>query len=324
MPSEAIAITGASGFIGGAILARLRELGVPVVGLFRPGRGGALPPTMRREVRGWNEVALRSALDGVGVVVHAASVVHRPGVGLAEHRAFNVEGTRSLIAAARGAGVRRVVFLSTIKVYGEAPTGIIDENTVIDGSSPYAATKHDAEQALQEAAVKGDIAVVIFRLCPVYGTGDKGNVRRMTSAIARRRFVVPGDGATRKSIVHVSTVVEAVRLSLRADIQGTFVLSDRAAPSIRELADTIASVLGRRRPPSIPIALVLAAAAALESGARMMRRSPTTTVELVRKSLRSTVCSPTRVERALGIECHVDLRHGVEQEVSWLRREGLL
>ncbi|MGH7295757.1 MAG: NAD-dependent epimerase/dehydratase family protein, partial [Polyangiaceae bacterium] len=163
-----------------------------------------------------------------------------------------------------------------------------------------------------------------LRLCPVYGAGDKGNVRRVAIAIARRRFVVPGDGGTRKSVVHASTVAEAVRLAATSDASGVFVLSDRVAPSMRELGDTIAAALGRRRPPSVPLPLVLSAAGALEALARLRRREPSISRELVRKSLRSTVCSPSKLERALGMECRVELRDGVAEEIAWLRRDRLL
>jgi UDP-glucose 4-epimerase len=161
-------------------------------------------------------------------------------------------------------------------------------------------------------------------LCPVYGVGDKGNVRGVATAIARRRFAVPGDGSTRKSVVHVSTVAEAVLRAIRSDARGVFVLADRTAPSMRELGDTIARALGRRSPPSIPIALALAAASGLAALSKLRGREPKITPELIRKSLRPTVCSPAKFERMFGLECHVDLRDGIAEEVAWLLRERLL
>ena len=239
MVSGLVAVTGANGFVGGRVLAHLRDQGIAAVGLLRKGRMLERPEWARRELADWSEAELRDGVDGVSAIVHAASVVHRSGATAAEHRAFNVDGTRALVAAARSRGVRRIVFLSTIKVYGEEPTGVIDEDTEVDSSSPYSATKIDAERILLEAGEHGGPSVVVLRLCPVYGAGDKGNIRRVTTAIARRRFVVPGDGSTRKSVVHASTVAEAVCRALESDARGVFVLSDRVAPSSRSLVTPI-------------------------------------------------------------------------------------
>ena len=324
MSSDLIAITGANGFVGGRVMGFLREQGLEAVGVVRAGRELAGRDWVRREVPAWSSQHLGVALRGVSTLVHAASVVHKPGAPADEHVAFNVEGTRTLLDAAKTAGVRRIVFLSTIKVYGEEPTGTIDESTAVDRGSPYAATKLQAEEILLDSAAQGGPSTVVLRLCPVYGAGDKGNVRRVATAIARRRFAVPGDGSTRKSVVHVSTVAKAVHRAITDGASGVFVLSDRHAPSMRELADTVASALGRAAPPSIPIPVAIAASAVLETFARVRGREPTASPELIRKSLRSTVCSPQRFEHQFALECHLDLAVGVAEEVEWLRRERLV
>jgi UDP-glucose 4-epimerase len=324
MSSELVAVTGANGFVGRRVLAHLHGHGIPSVGVLRRGRELKRPEWVQRDVAEWSEATLYGALDGVNAIVHAASVVHRPGATAEEYRAFNVDGTRALVAAARSRGVQRIVFLSSIKVHGEEPVGVIDEDTALDLSSPYSATKVAAERLLLEAGRHGGPAAVVLRLSPVYGVGDRGNVRRVATAIARRRFVVPGDGRTRKSLVHVSTVAEAVRRAVTNDTSGVFVLADRVAPSMRELGDTIALALGRPPPLSVPVGMVLGAAAALEGLAWLRGREPSVSRELIRKSLRETVCSPAKVERTLGLHCHVDLREGIEEEIAWLQRERLV
>jgi nucleoside-diphosphate-sugar epimerase len=319
-----VLVTGANGFVGGRVLGHLLGRGVDAIGLARTGRTLEELDWPRREVPAWTEGALSQALIGIDVMVHAASVVHRPGASVAEHQAFNVEGTRSLLAAARSRGVRRIVFLSTIKVYGENATGTIDESTAVDRSSPYAATKLEAEQILLRASQEGGPSCIVLRLCPVYGAGDKGNVRRVAIAVAKRRFVVPGDGSTRKSVVHISSVAEAILWSLRSAAEGVFVVADRVAPSMRELGDTIACELGLRPPPSVPVAFVLALAGAFDVFARLRGRDPSVSPELIRKSLRSSVCSPAKLEQAMGLGVHVNLRDGIREEIVWLRNEGLL
>jgi nucleoside-diphosphate-sugar epimerase len=294
-------VTGASGFVGGHIVDALRP-GVEVKGL------------LRRDVPAWDLDGLRRAVSGAEGIVHAASVVHSPSTPEAEYVRFNREGTGTLLRAAREAGVRRFVFISSIKVHGEEPAGVIDESTPRVAATPYASTKADAEDLVLAAA---DLAPIVLRLCPVYGRGDKGHIRTMISAIARRRFVVPGDGSTRKSIVHVSTVADVVRAATEKPATGVFVVADRHAPSIRELADTIARNLGRSRPLSVPEPLLLLAASVI---ARVARRAGVKTPisrELIAKSLTSTVCDPSRVERELGVRCAVDLEAMLADEIAW-------
>jgi nucleoside-diphosphate-sugar epimerase len=324
MFSGAVAVTGANGFVGGAILRSLLDQGTRAVGLVRPGRGLAGRAWPRREVATWTRQDLEEALSGAAHVVHAASVVHRPGASRAEYEAFNVEGTRALVEACRSLGVRRIVFLSTIKVYGEGPCGVIDESTPVDFSGGYSASKIAAEHILTESAEQGGPQVTVLRLCPVFGPGDKGNVRRVALAIARGRFLVPGDGSHRKSVVHVSTVAGAVLRALERDVSGTFVLADRHAPSMRELGNRIASALGRRSPFSVPVPIVLAMATAIETLAVLRGVEPSISRELIRKSLRSTVCSPARFEREFDFDCCVEMWKAIEAEVAWLRSEGLL
>lgn len=296
-------VTGASGFVGGHILSALGK-STQARGLYRKALGA------------WDFDNLRRALAGAEGVVHAASVVHKPSTPAAEYAQFNREGTRVLLEAARSAGVRRFVFISSIKVHGESLTKPIDEHLPASAEGHYASTKAEAE-ALVLAA--DDLRPAVLRLCPVYGRGDKGNVRTMIRAIARRRFVVPGDGATRKSIVHVSTVADVVRAAAEKSATGVFVVADRRTPSIRELANAIAKNLGRRRPLSIPGPLLRGVAGVVGRAAKLAGITTPISSELIRKALASSVCDPSRAERELGVDCTVDLDWALADEIAWLR-----
>jgi nucleoside-diphosphate-sugar epimerase len=275
-----------------------------------------------RSIDAWDEAKLVRAIDKATAVIHAASVVHRPGAAEGEYDRFNAEGTRTLHAACRAAGVDRLVFLSTIKVYGEAPLAPIDEDTPTAPEGAYARTKLAAERALLDA---GDgPSVLVLRLCPVFGRGDKGNVRMMIHAIARGRFLLPGDGSTRKSIVHATIVADAVLAAARSRARGVLLVADREAPTVRRLADSVARALDRWRPPAVPAPLVFAAAGSIEVIARALGRRPPVTRELLRKSMIPTVCSPARLAATLGVDCHVDLDTAIADEVAWLREQQLL
>lgn len=304
-----VVVTGASGFVGGHVLSRLERDRTPARGLYRS------------QLTTWDEPNLRRVLEGATAVVHAASVVHKPGTPADEYDRFNVEGTRALLAASRAAGVRRFVFVSSIKVYGETPLGVIDEATPVAAEAHYARTKARAEELVLDAR---DLHPVVLRLCPVYGRGDKGNVRTMIRSIHRRRFFVPGDGATRKSIVHVSTVADVVCAVLEKPSEGVFVVADENAPSIRELSDAIAKQLGRRRPIGIPRAVLRTTASVVGRAARFARITTPISGELIDKAMTNSVCDPSRIERELGVSCRVDLDAMLADEIAWLRSSSLL
>jgi nucleoside-diphosphate-sugar epimerase len=325
MSERRLLVTGASGFVGSSLLASY-PAERPRIGLVRPGRAGF--PTQGlsfRTIEAWTEEALTRAFTGVDAVVHAASVVHHPGATEAEYARFNVEGTRALIAACKSAGVARLVFISTIKVYGEEPrAAVIDESTPVVGDSSYGRTKIEAERLVLEAGTTGTLSTAVLRLCPVFGRGDKSNVQTMIRAIARRRFVLPGGGHNRKSIVHISTVTEVARAAVDSDAGGVFLVADREAPTMRELADTIARVVRAPKAPSVPEPLVRGALTALEVAFSVAGKKAPFTREQLRKLLEPTVCSPRRAEVELGAKCHVDLEEAIADEARWLRDSGAL
>jgi UDP-glucose 4-epimerase len=323
MSERALLVTGASGFVGSSLLAsypddRLR------IGLVRPGREGVSRQGLSfRAIDAWTEEALTRAFNGVDAVVHAASVVHHPGATEAEYARFNVEGTRAVVQACIAAGVKRLVFISTIKVYGEEPrAAVIDESTPVVGDSPYGRTKIAAEGLVLDAASTGQLSTAVLRLCPVFGRGDKSNVQTMIRAIARRRFVLPGGGHNKKSIVHISTVTEVARAAVESDATGLFVVADAEAPTMRGLADTIARVLHAPKAPSVPEPLVRGALTALEAACSAFGKKAPFTREQLRKLLEPTVCSPRRAEIELGATCHVDLEEAIADEARWLRESG--
>ena len=315
-----IAVTGANGFVGSHVLHAVLEDGSAAMGLVRTGAAREA----LRQLDDWSELSLRMALQGASAVIHAASVVHRPGAPAEEFEQFNRDGTRTLVAAARAAGVRQIIYLSSIKVYGEERFDQADEDTAPHPQDPYSATKLEAEQIVLDSARSGGPIGTVLRLAPVFGRGDKGNVRRVISAIARNRFLLPADGSTRKSLVHISTVVEVVRAVLARKAGGIFVVADRIAPSMRELADAAAGALGVRKAIAVPTVLLQAVALPVEVACALLGREPPVSRSLIRKSLLTTICSPAKAERELGVSCHVDLTAAVADEVAWLRESGLL
>lgn len=250
-----VAVTGASGLVGRAVATELERLGAEVVRIGH--RAGA---------RNDHEVDLGSApatpvlvraFEGCATVIHAAAHVHRVE-GSARDRelfhAINVDGTSRVVEAAERAAVRRLVFVSTIGVHGFVPGRAADEDDAPAPESAYGATKWLAEQRVNAAPFDTRIA----RLATVVGAGDHANYARLARAIAGRRFVVPGDGAARKSLLAID---DAAALLARTALEERlphrlFHLAHPTPMSVRAICDALADALGAPRPPSVPLGAI--------------------------------------------------------------------
>lgn len=269
-----VLVTGASGFVGAAVLHRLADAGRAVRGAYRRD----VPPSPVGEqgvavgdlgaTQDW-----RVALDGVDAVVHTAARVHvmhdAATDPLAEYRRVNVEGTLNLVWQAAAAGVKRFVFLSSVKVNGEA-TGAGVRFTADDAPVPqdaYGISKWEAEQALREIAVHTGMAVVIVRPPLVYGPGVKANFAAMLRWL-ERGVPLPLGAVTynRRSLVALDNLVDVIVTCLDhpAAANQTFLVSDGEDLSTAELLKRMGLALGRpARLFPLPSALLWAGAAML-------------------------------------------------------------
>jgi nucleoside-diphosphate-sugar epimerase len=330
-----ILVTGASGFVGSAAAERLVLLGHEVRPLLRrasneadaPLRRGGLSKAVARDavvIDEWSFESLARASEGCDAVVHAAAIVHRPNALPQEYERFNVQGTKDLLRACERSGIRRMVFLSSIKVYGEEPTQVMDEATPLRATLPYAETKGRAEAlALAATFPAGQVAL---RLAPVYGVGDKGNVRKMVERISKGRLVVPGSGDTRKSIVHITTVVAAIEKAvLWPERQGpslpsgAFVVANSVSPRVGDLADLMARLLNKRSPRRVAERILHPVARVGDWLASFVPKHQTDLEGLVRKSLLQTVCDPSKLRTTLGVNTDTNLEANLLEEIAWLR-----
>lgn len=201
MGSERVFVTGGSGFVGRRLIDRLRTDGFAVTAAVRDRAAGS----------GWvDDVA------GHDVVVHCAARVHvmdeRAADPLAEFRRANVDSTLQLAREAVARGVRRFVFISSIKVNGEeSPPG--QPYTAFDipaPQDPYGISKLEAEQGLRKLAQETGLQVVIIRPVLVYGPGVKANFRRMMSWLSKGVPLPLGAIHNRRSLVSLDNLVDLV------------------------------------------------------------------------------------------------------------------
>ncbi len=249
-----VLLTGASGFVGKAVLAAAKRRGVEVRPVFRSqasamGQSGAvLVPGLDSEVD-WAQ-----ALQGVDVVIHAAAkahVMHEEALDvLTEYRRVNVQGTSNLARQAAAAGVRRFVFISSIKVNGEC-TLPGRPFTAEDAPAPedaYGISKAEAERELRRIAQETGMEVTIIRPPLIYGPGVKGNFFSLINWV-RRGVPLPLGGVThnRRSLVGLDNLVDLIWVCVEhlKSANQTFLISDGEDLSTTELLSKIGKALNR-------------------------------------------------------------------------------
>ena len=259
---------------------------------------------------------LEAALPGTDAVVHLAARVHvmqdRAADPLAEHRHVNRDATLALARAAQQAGVRRFVFLSTVKVNGERTAEApFRERDTPAPADPYAVSKWEAEQGLQQIAAGGALDLVILRPPLVYGPGVKGNFLRLMQLVARRVPLPLGGVANRRSLIYVGNLASAIERAacIEPAVRGTFLLSDGEDLSTAELVRKLGAAMGRRaRLFALPPALLAALGRALGKGNEVTRMIESLRVD----------CSAAR--RELQWEIPFTVEQGLRETADWFAR----
>jgi nucleoside-diphosphate-sugar epimerase len=248
-----VLVTGAGGFLGGALLDDFRLAGHQVHMLVRDGSSFVnihASNVIVGDIR--DSRCITRAIAGCDTVVHLAGKAHAiddAGVSEDEYFSVNVEGTRQLLEAATTSGVQKFVFASTVKVFGETTVGCVDETAPAAPRTPYARSKWLAEQLVASSA-SGTLAAISFRLPMVYGPTQKGNLFRMIAAIDQGRFPPLPHVTTVRSMLHVKNFVSAVQAALHAKAfpKPMYVITDQRPHSISEIYDRLREGLGKRPP----------------------------------------------------------------------------
>jgi nucleoside-diphosphate-sugar epimerase len=250
-----VLLTGASGFVGAAVQAHL--LDDPLFALrsvYRQAPAHVPAGLQLCQVPGLEpDTDWRVPLEGVEVVIHCAARVHvmneNEADPLAAFRRANVQGTLRLAEQAAQSGVRRFIYLSSIKVNGEGtqpghPYTADDQPAPQD---PYGVSKLEAEQGLQALAAKTGMEVVIIRPVLVYGPGVKANFRSMMAWLKRGVPLPLGAITNNRSLVALDNLVDLIVTCIQhpAAANQVFLVSDDEDLSTSELLRRMAKALGR-------------------------------------------------------------------------------
>ena len=243
-------ITGATGFVGTGLCQKADDAELKIRRALRSGTGkneiviGEIGP-----YTDWS-----AALKGIKTVIHLAARVHvmkdKAEGSLAEFRRVNVEGTLNLARQAVNAGVKRLIFISSIKVSGES-THYGKPFTAMDVPNPqdaYAISKFEAEQGLRELEKDTGLEVIIIRPPLVYGPGVKANFLKLMQAVYKGLPLPLGLVQNKRSLVALDNFVDLIISCIHhpAAARQTFLVSDGEDLSMPELIGKLAKAMGKK------------------------------------------------------------------------------
>jgi dihydroflavonol-4-reductase len=330
LPSGLCLVTGATGFVGSAVVRALVRAGHPVRVLARP-------ESDRRNLQGLaveiaegaleNAESLAAAVAGCRYLFHVAAD-YRLWVRDPEPMfRVNVAGTRELMLAALAAGVERIVYTSSVATLGIVRGEVADEevaSSAADMIGPYKRSKFEAEAAVAELVSERALPAVIVNPSTPVGPGDIKPTPTGRLIVQAARGRMPGFVDTGLNIVHVDDVGLGHLLAARSGQIGRRYILGGENLTLKEILAEVALVTGRRRPAlRIPHAALLPIAAGAEAVARLTGREPFTTFDGVRLARKKMFFSTARAVEELGYAAR-PARQAIADAVAWYRANGYL
>lgn len=245
-----ILVTGSRGFLGSVIVQELRHNhSICSLGTHED---NTIVADLRKTIPIFSQ--------NIDCVVHVAGKAHINPKSPEEAQDFfdvNYQGTKNLLAGLEHTVTRLFIYISTVAVYGLDQGEGISEDTPLNGNSPYASSKIQAESLVSEWCQNHRTNVLILRLPLIIGHNAPGNLGKLTKAIQSRRYVRIGRSSARKSVVLASDVASFIKSQIEAQIpaQGIYNLTDGIHPTLYDLEEAIRVYYGKPSLLSIPESL---------------------------------------------------------------------
>ena len=304
-----VAITGGAGFIGSVLAKRLQEDGHDLVLVVFP------KDSVIADVR--DPDALLDAFKGVDAIYHLAAE-HRDDVSpISKYYDVNVDGGQNVIDAAKANDIQRIIFSSTVAVYG------LDAGESVETDTPspfndYGQSKLDSEQTFKTWADEDNSrSLTIMRLVATFGTGNRGNIFTLMNQIAGGKFVMIGDGSNKKSIAYVGNVAAFLHHALSYGA-GTHLYNyaDKPDLNMRDFVLSVRKKLGRSGMGlQMPYALGLIGGGVFDVAAKITgKKFPVSTIR-VKKFCADTVVNADKIH-ASDFDAPYSLHDGLEEMIN--------
>jgi nucleoside-diphosphate-sugar epimerase len=259
-------VTGGTGFIGGEVVRQLRQRGDDAVCLVRNPEKGRKLEALRCELAAGDlgdATAIRDGMEGCDAVIHAAAM-YEVGIPASQRQAMrdaNVGGTERVLTAAKGAGIPKIVYVSTVGIFGNTHGKVVDESyehPAKDFTSCYEETKWEAHQVAKRMIADG-LPCTIVQPGGVYGPGDTSSIGVLLDQFLSGKMPLLPFPELGICLSHVEDVAGGILLALdKGETGETYVISGPAT-TVREAIGVVADLAGRKAPKrAIPVPLMKA------------------------------------------------------------------
>ncbi len=295
-----ISVLGGSGFIGTRLVDVLLEQGhdVSIFDIQISAKYPAL--TIQGDVRSVEQ--LKAGTAGAEMIYNLAAE-HRDDVTpLSLYTEVNVDGARNIVAAAEHNQIRKIVFTSTVAIYGlnkDCPT----EDFPAEPFNEYGRTKWEAEKIFKAwQAASDDRDLIIFRPAVVFGEGNRGNVYNLMAQIHSGRFIMIGNGKNKKSMGYVGNLASILAAQIGNSGMKIYNYCDKPDLTSREIAEIIAEAMNKKLPAySIPMGIGLIAGAVFDLLAKLTKRKfPVSSVRIKKFAAETTISTEKLLSESYG------------------------
>jgi nucleoside-diphosphate-sugar epimerase len=321
LENEHVLITGATGFVGSVLIKRLLQGNGRLTATVLKGEDiGHLPTVIKWvPVQPLSESSdYSTALQHVDIVIHLAARVHimhdRAIDPLQEFRRANLQGTERLARQAAQAGVKRFVFISTVKVHGEETTTPYREDSPLTPLDPYGISKAEAETMLRHIAEETGLEVVIVRPPLAYGPGVKANFLQLMKVVSYG-VPLPFDSIrNRRSLIFVENLVDALTCcAIHPKAAGqAYLVSDGEDVSTAELIRRIAHALGK------PARLFPFSLDVMRLAGKVLGKS-----SALDRVLSSLMVDTSKIRSELGWRAPFTMDQGLKKTAEWFLKDSV-
>ncbi len=326
-----ILITGATGAVGPLIVNTFLEAGYGVRTFsLDAAEKGLFHSNVDERVGNINDLAsVRSAMKDIHGVIHLAALLHvlNPGPeDFEQYQKINVRGTETVVRAALDNNVPRIIYFSTISVYGPGNFEILTEQSPVNPESFYAKTKLDAEKVVLQAKDEKGLPIgTVLRLAAVYGSTIKGNYYRLARALAGRRFIPIGPGKNRRTLIYDKDLARATLAVLETKTAAgkIYNVTDGEIYSVKEIVSAITDALGHAAPKIfVPVPVARMGAGMMEFIGNMCGKRSLNFKSMIEKYTEDVAVSGKRFETEVGFEPEYYLSAGWCDAIKEMRMKG--
>ena len=263
--------------------------------------------------------ALAKTLNGHDIVFHLAAKHHDFGISRSEYMDTNEGGAKALVQAVRDTGVKRLVFLSSVDVYGDRDEPTTEE-TPLEPTNPYGESKLAAERVfLNWANESPDRSLIIIRPTVVFGPHNRANMYNLIDQIAKGRYINIGNGSNIKSVAYVENLVEAILFLLNKLSTGVHIYNYADSPHLttREITWIIFDALGKRQPRlKIPLSLALLIGQPFDWAIRLTGKNLPISTARIKKFCTTTHHKADKILKE-GFKPRFSIEEGLHKMVGW-------